>query len=299
MKVGRNAPCHCGSGKKTKHCHGRKSAPRLGEFPGVSLSTTAPAERRPAGRVLRQCGECTACCTELNVNQPGMVTLAGEPCPHLGNQGCTIYHGPRPQMCKSFVCNYLIEPGNLTIEERPDRAGAILRRTKEADKKPPLDELVYVNECVPGGLAKVLDNRAWGPIILRTLLAGTPILFSRTGDPHSREVIHVRFFEGALGCELTSCRADGAPVLKAAEPLHDKPLPLALVIPNQDYAFDAVALMRHLGDRESTVVSASQANVIRHDLHFLFTRRQAELLEALLSWTREGQTASRCVEASA
>ena len=29
QRLGRNDPCHCGSGKKYKHCHGNKSGSRL------------------------------------------------------------------------------------------------------------------------------------------------------------------------------------------------------------------------------------------------------------------------------
>jgi len=32
-KIGRNEPCHCGSGRKYKHCHGKPIEPVSGQKP--------------------------------------------------------------------------------------------------------------------------------------------------------------------------------------------------------------------------------------------------------------------------
>jgi len=41
MKIGRNAPCPCGSGKKYKFCHQKKEAARNNDWSKIGLAVTA------------------------------------------------------------------------------------------------------------------------------------------------------------------------------------------------------------------------------------------------------------------
>lgn len=41
MKIGRNAPCHCGSGKKYKFCHARKEAQGKGDWSKIGMVVAA------------------------------------------------------------------------------------------------------------------------------------------------------------------------------------------------------------------------------------------------------------------
>lgn len=43
MKIGRNAPCHCGSEKKFKHCHGSGDAAKKGDWSKVGLAAAGVA----------------------------------------------------------------------------------------------------------------------------------------------------------------------------------------------------------------------------------------------------------------
>ena len=282
MKIGRNHPCPCGSGKKFKQCcAGRPHAlPQSGR--PVDLPTKVPGREPEPVRQRRDCDGCTACCgPALLINDPDLVSPSGESCPNLRGNRCSIHGESMPATCKSYMCNYLVEPGPITVNERPDRVGAIVRLALDRRLKPPLNQVTHLNECAPGGLMNVLKNRVWGWTVRRDLRMGRAILISRIDDPYRREAIHVRFFEGKLACELTSCHADGSPVLEPRQPVYERPLHAALIIPNQRFAFDAEVFVRQLGDRDFMVIGPSTSSAVTTDLRFLFTRRQAELLEAL------------------
>ena len=95
-RVGRNDPCSCGSGKKSKRCCGR----------GLPIA--------------RECGECTACCTALGIVALGKE--AGCDCPHA-SAGCGIY-AERPDECRSYSCEW--KKGKYRDEDRPDRVGIVV-----------------------------------------------------------------------------------------------------------------------------------------------------------------------------
>lgn len=112
--------------------------------------------------ILRQCGECTACCTRLPI-PPGIVSLeakpAGAPCPHLCQAGCSIY-ALRPDICSRFQCAWLAD-GAWPGEWRPDRSGLLCLREILADGYP----AALVMEARPGALLEPLAEA----ILLRLL----------------------------------------------------------------------------------------------------------------------------------
>ena len=290
MKTGRNNLCPCGSGKKYKHCCARKPKTPSAPVPRLNVSVKVRKGGGTSPRQRRQCGDCTACCTALIINEPGLVMPARDPCPHLCAGGCSIHDESRPDTCKGYFCNYVLHPGPITVNERPDQAGAIVRVAWDQQMKPPLDRTICVSECASGGLMNVLANRVWGPLIREGLLAGNPILFTWFHDGINQEATNVRFFDGKLGCELASCSPDGSPILETMEPVHDQPIRIALFIPNQDFAFDAEVLIRELGDREFVVLGSSASSGTASGLRFLFTRHQAELFATLLALIGAEQT---------
>lgn len=83
---------------------------------------------------MRRCGPCAACCTVLTV--PG-VSPAGQPCPHLAEQGCGIY-AQRPDVCRTWSCQWIQDnlhrkPARLFLDsERPDRLGVMFDITPDA-----------------------------------------------------------------------------------------------------------------------------------------------------------------------
>ena len=74
----------------------------------------------------RECGECSACCIILNINQPDFKKNADTECSKMNpSGGCQIY-SERPDVCRNWFCvwRYMEQFGK---EWRPDQCGFILR----------------------------------------------------------------------------------------------------------------------------------------------------------------------------
>lgn len=111
-----------------------------------------------------QCGECTACCTAIEVralNKP-----AGETCEHVCEGGCSIYHD-RPDACKKAACMWL--QGLITkitpnwMQKRPDMVGCVPFI---------VDDAVYFYETEEGAALTGLN----GPTALECLKMGYPVV---------------------------------------------------------------------------------------------------------------------------
>lgn len=80
------------------------------------------------------------CCTVLRVDP--LRKLGGVPCAALGARGCTIY-ARRPAICRAYRCLWL--QGQLELEDRPDRLGAVLDLVEEGGVS-----RLAIREAVPG-----------------------------------------------------------------------------------------------------------------------------------------------------
>lgn len=69
---------------------------------------------------LRSCGECTECCSLLEI--PTINKKSKTSCPNACLSGCSIYSS-RPQECKTFECGWL--QGVTGPGQRPDKSGII------------------------------------------------------------------------------------------------------------------------------------------------------------------------------
>lgn len=72
----------------------------------------------------RQCGECSACCTPLEI--PEIDKACNVTCQHVA-AGCSIYP-TRPKACRDYQCGWRLGFGLL--DERPDRMGILLTPTR-------------------------------------------------------------------------------------------------------------------------------------------------------------------------
>jgi hypothetical protein len=72
----------------------------------------------------RTCGDCTVCCTALNVDAPDFKKPAESPCIHLGSRGCSI-HAVRPRICRTWFCAWR-RVANMPSQARPDRSGLLV-----------------------------------------------------------------------------------------------------------------------------------------------------------------------------
>lgn len=80
----------------------------------------------------RNCGDCTACCHALAIEEldkPGF-----QKCAYVqsgnGCAGCGIYDA-RPDCCRDFQCLWL--QGHLAEDDRPDKLGVIFTTTGHPD----------------------------------------------------------------------------------------------------------------------------------------------------------------------
>ena len=76
---------------------------------------------------MRTCGDCVACCIYLRIEELDKAGL--DPCSFLADPGpgCGIY-GWHPAVCKGYRCTWL--DGHGEEEDRPDRSGVLIDRTK-------------------------------------------------------------------------------------------------------------------------------------------------------------------------
>jgi hypothetical protein len=72
----------------------------------------------------RACGECTICCSALNIDKPEVQKASGVLCQHCNGGGCAIYE-TRFDVCRSFHCGWLQLP-SLDDKWRPDRSGVFI-----------------------------------------------------------------------------------------------------------------------------------------------------------------------------
>lgn len=71
----------------------------------------------------RACGSCTLCCKLFPV--PPLEKAAGRWCPHVAQgRGCGI-HETRPQVCRDFDCQWLLND-DLGPEWKPERSKFVL-----------------------------------------------------------------------------------------------------------------------------------------------------------------------------
>ena len=75
----------------------------------------------------RICGECSACCRgRLSAEIYGHKMGQGVPCHYLKPEGCGIYER-RPEVCRSFMCGWLLPDSPFPEDWRPDKVGFIVR----------------------------------------------------------------------------------------------------------------------------------------------------------------------------
>ena len=69
---------------------------------------------------MRECGDCTACCTWLQGTAYGYEFGGGKSCKFLCETGCDV-HKARPKVCEGYFCAWSQEL--LPEEMRPDKCG--------------------------------------------------------------------------------------------------------------------------------------------------------------------------------
>lgn len=99
---------------------------------------------------MRDCGDCTKCCTWLSGEAHGYKFGNGKSCKFLCSSGCSIYED-RPSVCKTYYCAWSQE----LIDEKykPNKCGFIISVEWENNK-----QFLKVIEIESGAINKnILD----------------------------------------------------------------------------------------------------------------------------------------------
>lgn len=86
------------------------------------LAQSAKIAERARSATGRTCGECSACCVRLRIDELNKDQEVR--CRYLASGGgCSIYE-KRPSSCRAFLCGWLLGWGDE--EDRPDKSGVLL-----------------------------------------------------------------------------------------------------------------------------------------------------------------------------
>jgi hypothetical protein len=90
----------------------------------------------------RECGDCTACCFEITIEEPAIVKPPRQRCVHCAADGCAIYP-MRPEVCRTWFCAWR-RIDDLPAELRPDRCGIMACLAGRPDAVSPLERFYII-----------------------------------------------------------------------------------------------------------------------------------------------------------
>jgi Fe-S-cluster containining protein len=107
---------------------------------------------------MRECGECTACCTWLQGSAYGYEFGGGKSCKFLCDTGCSV-HKARPKLCEGYFCAWAQEL--LAEEMRPDKCGVLV--SVENNEKGQYLKLVSIKKEINKDILEYFRN--WSSIM--------------------------------------------------------------------------------------------------------------------------------------
>lgn len=114
---------------------------------------------------MRECGECTACCTWLQGSAYGYEFGGGKSCKFLCEKGCGV-HKARPKVCEGYFCAWAQEL--LSEEMRPDKCGVLA--SVENNERGQYIKLVLIQEEINTDILEYFKN--WSRMM------NTPVIYS-------------------------------------------------------------------------------------------------------------------------
>jgi hypothetical protein len=96
----------------------------------------------------RSCGDCTACCKILNIDEPSLKKPPGVLCQHVKQARCSI-HPSRPQSCRDFHCLWRQVP-TMPDTLRPDRIGVMFTIEGNAMPSNPFEREYVIGRAING-----------------------------------------------------------------------------------------------------------------------------------------------------
>jgi hypothetical protein len=119
-----------------------------------------------------RCGTCSECCVHMGIsalNKPW-----GEPCPHLGDVGCSIY-ASRFDECAEFQCWWFASP-EMPEGMRPNQSGILVWSEPssfgQADADDGTPHLTWARETRPGALESYWARKKIEQLSRRLLIFG-------------------------------------------------------------------------------------------------------------------------------
>lgn len=125
---------------------------------------TEDTKRRLA--LIRECGECQACCTTHGVDELGKKPETR--CQNLQKPplfGCAIYE-ERPPSCRQWNCVWRAEPSVLDGESRPDKLGVVYDCQTLPDNMLPFP-VIYARETHKDGFTKYAVDHATRALVAK------------------------------------------------------------------------------------------------------------------------------------
>lgn len=123
----------------------------------------------------RECGECTACCHHIPIDQEDMVKLPNVDCEHLMKEGgCRIYQN-RPNTCAKWFCAWRYIS---TIDEqwRPDKSGTLMDFSTKATPEEYSEKRSLVLKVIDK--EKFLSNPGLAPFLIHLISQDFPMFLS-------------------------------------------------------------------------------------------------------------------------
>ena len=106
--------------------------------PGMSF------EERVFGPLVdgRECGDCTACCFEITIDDPNLAKPPRQSCVNCTSEGCSIYP-TRPQSCRVWFCAWR-RLAALPDALSPDKSGLLASLVENPEADNPLARLYII-----------------------------------------------------------------------------------------------------------------------------------------------------------
>lgn len=113
-------------------------------------SSTRTFEESVFGPLLpdRECGQCTACCFEITIDDPMLAKPPRTLCVNCQADGCSIY-AVRPDDCRRWFCLWR-RIANLPDDLRPDNCGLLVSVVENPAADNPLGRLYIIVQWLDG-----------------------------------------------------------------------------------------------------------------------------------------------------
>ena len=122
----------------------------------------------------RDCGDCTVCCSTMNIDKPDVQKHSGVLCAHCVGGGCAVYE-TRFEVCRTFHCGWRQMP-KLDDGWRPDRSGVLIEFQ-------PLDRDVGYSLMLVGNPLKTVRQQQVIDFVATNVSRNVPVWMTLPGPP--------------------------------------------------------------------------------------------------------------------